>query len=328
MADAEGGGGEAFDGTPLEPTEGTQQPAQQGQQGQDEIPKSLRSTQTPEALAHLARARRPGEPWEAVAAREWQQQRARAIREADDRKATREELRQLREELRPLLQKEWQQVQRARTEQLAAQVPEDPTERAAWLAEQTLIRLDQQERQAIEAAEAQEAAEQLDMLDEAWFEYINPDALAADPDLKTDFDALTRSGVSGIQAMYPEATTEQCLELLSLSQTLQFRDCVLRGQDPRQFVRQQAHQLRSIFGGNGQQLPVQPPGKPTSANRQSIASQRANAAAAIGNPGVNRRAGAAPGNGIDFGAMDEDAFYEAVQANPREYEAYKKQRGI
>jgi len=322
-----GGGGEAFDGTPLEPTEGTQQPAQQGQQGQDDVPEGLRQQLSPEALAHLSRSRRPGQSWEQAAAEQWQQQRARALKATDEGKATREELRQLREELQPLLRKEWQEVQRHRTEQLAAQVPEDPAERAAWLAEQALILREQDRREAQEAAEDQEAAEQLDQLDETWFEYINPDVLASDPGLKEDFDALTRSGVSGIMSMYPEATTDQALELLSLSQTMQFRDCVLRGQDPRQFVRQQAHQMRSIFGGQ-QPMQVHPPGKPTSANRQGIASQRASMAAAIGNAGVNRRAGAAPGNGIDFGALNEDDFYEAVQANPGEYDAYKKQKGI
>ena len=113
MSDGTDGGGEAFDGTPLEPTEGTQQPAQQGQQGQDDVPESLRQVLPPEAIAHLSRSRKPGEPWDAAAAREWQQQRARAHKAEGREQRIEQKLQGIEQSLMPILQREYQQVQRA-----------------------------------------------------------------------------------------------------------------------------------------------------------------------------------------------------------------------
>lgn len=304
-------------GEPLGPIEAPQEPESAAG---DFIPDSLRASLPAEAVAHLERRRRGDESVFDTMGREWQGNRARALRSEQENRDLADQVRLLNQQMQPILQREFQEMRRAEQDRIARMIPEDPNERAAWLAEQTLLENRQAREEEARLAEEMVFAEEAAEMDEAWVADVLERA-GDDQQFKADYDLLAQSALMQMRDQWPDAPEEKIHELLSLTQQLAFRDDLRNGRWPSERIRAYAANLRRMAGaGNGNPAP-----QPSTARTPAQATRAHRNAAAAGAMGTSRSTaqGRAPGGGLDFGSLSEEEFMKAME-NPANVAAWRE----
>lgn len=259
-----------------------------------------------------------------------------------------------RQALEPIIRDYYRREQAAKTEELAAQIPDpdvDPDAYRTWLAEEQLRRDDARRDEEMQRAEVyrqqQEQAQyqaELARLDETSYSAVAQGlglvpGVPADTEFVTAYDAMTKATYAGWQTRYPDASPDDLAELTSLSQQIDMRRYAELGYDPRVVIKGQAASLRQLLGGangNGHQpqqqaQPVQPQQAPApqaqpqsqpqvQAPQPSPTAVRSQAAAAAVrahqplSPPPSARP-ATTGTLPDIGEMDEEDYVEAVLNN-------------